>query len=941
MDWSTGLPNLPVNCIVNNNKFNGSLYAATDVGVYYRDANMNQWEPYSEGFPNVQVKWLEINYANNKLRAATYGRGLWEADLVCGYNDASGDETVFSQNTTLSSDKFFYNDIVVDNNATLTIASTSTVHMTGGAKILVKPGASLVVDGGRISSMCSDRWRGIYVSGNSTASQTQSPTLFGKLTVKNGAIIEHVQDGICNFGLTSGGTTDWSSFGGIIQAKQSSFVNNRYGPYFGPYSNFLLSGGNQYPTNDLSYFDRCEFRTDDDFGSGTPIDQMTQWEVRGVAVIGCLFHNTRASADGNPVGRGRGIYSIDAVYTVKDHCTITPPAGQPCPAQNRTPSRFERLHRGIEATGGGVKPAVTTVWESEFTDNHRGVILSNTEGSKVQRNIFRPGLTGPEPVGLYIDQTSSYTVDCNTFTTVGSTPPITYANYRYGVTSINCGVASMITKNTFTGLYVGAQALGSNRNSSGTGLQYRSNTFNGNYVGAVILPSGSLPNQGIASFQGTTSAPAGNLFSTASTLLDFYNFSQHVTYRHHAGTGAWIPTIIPSTTTLSPTSVAWSLWTCEEKKEKSMAMFGDETQQQAAKEAELTALTDGGSTQQLQTQVAATGSEADMQVYGALMQKSPNLSEQVLLTAVERNAALPNAMLRDVLVSNPQAGKSEEVMTGLADRPQQLPEFMLWQVEESSAGVSPMENLRADVASLSSQRQQTAEGLLDRWLMPEDGQPLQRDSAIALLTAKDDAHAHHRLALLHAAEGDSPAAAHHAGLMGQRADGPGAEAAQRLSSLLTLLATVNAEGRSLGQLTEGELSTLTGLKDGDDRTAGRADAIVAFVNGTVRDYPVLPLPPMPQQRRAMPSMDGMSEVKVFPNPGTDHVTIDFAFEEPEGNRQFEIVDVQGRTLLSTALVGQRDQKLVDVRSLAVGSYTYRVSDNGHTVASGIFTVGGR
>lgn len=88
--------------------------------------------------------------------------------------------------------------------------------------------------------------------------------------MKNGAVIEHVQDGICNYGLTSGGTTDWATFGGIIQATQSSFVNNRYGPFFGPYSNFVMSGGNPIPVNDLSYFDRCEFRTDDDFGSGTP-----------------------------------------------------------------------------------------------------------------------------------------------------------------------------------------------------------------------------------------------------------------------------------------------------------------------------------------------------------------------------------------------------------------------------------------------------------------------------------------------------------------------------------------------------------------------------------------------------------------------------------------------------------------------------------------------
>jgi hypothetical protein len=643
------------------------------------------------------------------------------------------------------------------------------------------------------------------------------------------------------------------------------------------------------------------------------------------------------------VGRGRGIYSIDAVYTVKDHCAIIPPSGQPCPAQNRTPSRFERLHRGIEATGGATATAITTVWESEFTDNHRGIVLNNTQGSKVQRNIFRPGLTGPTPVGLYIDQTFNYTVDCNTFTTTGATAPIGHADQRYGATSINCGGASPITKNTFTGLYVGAQALGSNRNISGNGLRYLSNTFNGNYVGIIAQASGTLPNQGIATNQGTSAVPAGNYFNAPTSYADFFNTSQAVNYYHHqctmptCTTTTWYPHPYFGITPIN-TSVSWNLWSCEEKKQQSMALYLDDTEQQQAKSSQLAAIIDGGNTTQLQTQVAGSASDADMQVYGTLMQKSPNLSESVLLTAVERPAPLPNAMLRDVLTSNPQAGKSEVVMTGLADRPLQLPDYMVWQVEQSSASVSPMENLRADVASLATQRQQTADGLLDRWLMPESGQPVHTDSANALLIAKDDAHAHYRLALFSAAEGDAQTAAHHAGLLGQRADGPGVEAAQRLASMLSLVATAKAEGRSIGQYTESELAQLTTFASGEDMAAGHAEAILAFVNGTEIDYPVLPVPPMPQQRRAAPSMEGMSSLNVFPNPGSDHVTIDYAFQELDGINSFEVIDVQGRILLTERLIGQRDQMILDIRTLASGSYIYRVVQNGTTLHSGNFSV---
>jgi photosystem II stability/assembly factor-like uncharacterized protein len=81
-NYSTGLPNLPVNCITYQNGSNDILYVGTDVGVYYRDNTMASWQPYMDGLPNVFVSELEINYATSKLRAATYGRGLWEANLL-------------------------------------------------------------------------------------------------------------------------------------------------------------------------------------------------------------------------------------------------------------------------------------------------------------------------------------------------------------------------------------------------------------------------------------------------------------------------------------------------------------------------------------------------------------------------------------------------------------------------------------------------------------------------------------------------------------------------------------------------------------------------------------------------------------------------------------------------------------------------------------------
>lgn len=80
-NFSGTLPNLPVNCIVYQNGSNDGLYVGTDAGIFYRDLSMTDWIPYNTGLPNVVVTELEISYINNKIWAATFGRGLWSSDL--------------------------------------------------------------------------------------------------------------------------------------------------------------------------------------------------------------------------------------------------------------------------------------------------------------------------------------------------------------------------------------------------------------------------------------------------------------------------------------------------------------------------------------------------------------------------------------------------------------------------------------------------------------------------------------------------------------------------------------------------------------------------------------------------------------------------------------------------------------------------------------------
>jgi len=73
---------VPANTVVYQTNSPERLYVGTDIGVYYRDLTTQDWQDFNTGLANVIVNELEIQYAVNKIRAATYGRGVWESDLV-------------------------------------------------------------------------------------------------------------------------------------------------------------------------------------------------------------------------------------------------------------------------------------------------------------------------------------------------------------------------------------------------------------------------------------------------------------------------------------------------------------------------------------------------------------------------------------------------------------------------------------------------------------------------------------------------------------------------------------------------------------------------------------------------------------------------------------------------------------------------------------------
>ncbi|MBQ4420928.1 MAG: trypsin-like peptidase domain-containing protein [Bacteroidales bacterium] len=217
---------------------------------------------------------------------------------------------------TISTPYFATGLVYINSGVTLTL--TSTLRMAPGSRIIVRPGAKLVVNGGEIVGACGEYWDGIRVEGNKNLPQTETNQGVVEL---NNALISDAIDGISAIGENE----NWEKTGGIIKATNTTFKNNRRSIEF-------MSYGEGSNVNNVSYFRNCTFTWDDDLlaNESTSLSHITMYQVRGVEVSGCTFKDERTDIPSST----HGLLTLESGFNVNNY--------------NTTDAQFNNLTFGIK-----------------------------------------------------------------------------------------------------------------------------------------------------------------------------------------------------------------------------------------------------------------------------------------------------------------------------------------------------------------------------------------------------------------------------------------------------------------------------------------------------------------------------------------------------------------------------------------------------------------
>jgi hypothetical protein len=79
---SSNLPDIPANAIELLTSSPTTIYVGTDAGVFRSSTGGTTWGPFGNGLPSVIVSDLALDDSGTLLRAATYGRGMWQTHLA-------------------------------------------------------------------------------------------------------------------------------------------------------------------------------------------------------------------------------------------------------------------------------------------------------------------------------------------------------------------------------------------------------------------------------------------------------------------------------------------------------------------------------------------------------------------------------------------------------------------------------------------------------------------------------------------------------------------------------------------------------------------------------------------------------------------------------------------------------------------------------------------
>jgi len=843
--------------------------------------------------------------------------------------------------------EFQGNKIVIEVDALLIISGTA--FMNPNARVMVERGGKLILDGGTLTNLdngSDEMWQGIEVWGNPTLSSTESNQ--GSVFVMNGGTIENAIVGIRTAKTVQdeeSETIDLSFSGGIVKVSNGRFVNNRTAISFYKYP--AAGYSHQYSGTIMN---NTSFETNDAYVSTVyPRYFIYMNDINRVSLAACTFWDNTSQQI-----KQSGIYSFNSQFIIKGSTS----------GGSGYNSNFKKLNYGVYALAS-TPNRFPDISHTGFEDNQKGIYFSGTSHAQVNYCNFTTSAGQTGSYGLYLDGCRNYWAEGNEFSNSG-----TSNLFGIYVNDTRPTGPEMIYRNYFTDMHVGIMALNRNRTRSGEGLVLKCNEYVNTDWNQVVYFEGPVLNQeiGIAQYQGSADtlpdAPAGNRFSWTGPLgtpTDINNIANHVTYYHHVASEIF--RLEPKYRTESTVTIAPNLdasWLPEESCPSHLDPGGggsgggglDDTGelrllitssgQQADSVGQLIqSLEDAGDTPGLTWTVDMSVPNQAYEVYNQLMGAAPFVSDTVMAAAIQKETVMVDAMIRDVMVANPESAKEDHLLELLNERFSPLPEYMLGQILQGRSLVSVYGELKSKQSYWLQQRSLAMNRLKVNYLADTANPEASLDTLAMLLAEENTADARYQLAMLHAGRNNWTDAMAVLSTIPQyfTLDQDALQTHQDMVSFFGLLQQMDGNQPDSTQAVA--LFALIGQEAGKAPVYARNILISAGL--LAYEEPVI-FPDLYKSskesefERLVKLADEQRMIEVFPNPAGSYFIVKWEVEKPANHMEVRLTSSTGQAVMQIPVSGSENQQIMPTQGIKAGVYVVSLHAGGKILDSVKITI---
>ena len=317
-----------------------------------------------------------------------------------------------------------------------------------------------------------------------------------------------------------------------------------------------------------------------------------------------------------------------------------------------------------------------------------------------------------------------------------------------------------------------------------------------------------------------------------------------------------------------------------------------------------------------------------------LLAESPDLSDTVMVAAVEKEEVLPNAMVRDVLVENPQAAKSLEVQEALDNRSEEMPQYMRNQIDQGYDTLSEKELLEAKLAYHKSKKSWAFNKL--HYLYRTDTAVVNvYDSLEQLYTINSNLGNQYRLAMLKLENGDTTEPYTILSDIQNNYELTDDQENERMAynSYFNIIKQMIKEEQMYPDSIA--ISNLENVEqDGHGKPSVYARNVLIMAGEiTFNESILLPDTSLKAGKITDPSLinieqsNGPTMLILKPNPANDYVIAEWSLPELSGEPILIISSLDGHIVNKIKLDGLCNEKVISTSGLKPGSYLFTIRDN--------------